>query len=136
MPALPSTLACVYMSIVNTSPMHLWSRMYMSAFVPSTLQLMHFCLRPYVHACIALDPCMRVYVNRQHKTYASMVAYVHVRICAFDPSTNACIHVNRHNPLSTITRVSTCHHRLQSKSSCVYINNLYVYAHLQLKSAL
>ena len=41
MPALISTLACVYMSIVNTSRMHLWSHAYMSAFVPSTLQLMH-----------------------------------------------------------------------------------------------
>ena len=88
MPALPSTLACVYMSIT-------------------------------------------------HAAYASMVTYVHVSICALNPCTNACIHVNRpHNALSTITCVSTCHHRLEPKSSsCVYIdNNLYVYAHLQQKS--
>ena len=51
-------------------------------------------------------------------TKASMVTYVHVRICAFDPSTNASIHVNRqHNALSTITCVHTCQHRLQPKSS-------------------
>ena len=77
---------------------------------------------------------MCVYVNRQHKPYASMVTYVHVSICAFDPSTNASIHVNRqHNALSTITCVPTCQHLIQPKSSsCVYIdNNLYVYAHLQ-----
>ena len=39
-------------------------------------------------------------------------------ICAFNPSTNASIHVNRqHNALSTITCVHTCQHRLQPKSS-------------------
>ena len=93
----------------------------------------------YVHACIAFDTCMCVYANHQHNPYASIVTYVHVSICAFDPSTNTSMHDNRqHNALSTITSVSTCHHRLQLKSSsCVYIyNNLYVYTHLQLKSVL
>ena len=90
----------------------------------------------YVHASIAFNPCMCVYVNRQHKPHASMVTHVHVSICAFDPSTNACIHVNRqHNALSTRTCVHKCQHRIQLKSSsCVYIDNLYVYAHLQQKS--
>ena len=91
----------------------------------------------YVHACIDFDPCMCIYVNCQHKPYASMVTCLHVSICAFDSTTNASIHVNRqHNALSTITSVHKCQHRIQPKSSsCVYIdNNLYVYAHLQQKS--
>ena len=68
-----------------------------------------------------------------------MVTYVHVSICAVDPSTIACIHVNRqHNALSATTCVHKCQHRLQPKSSsCVYIdNNMYVHAHLQQKSVL
>ena len=114
-------------STTTCMSMHIYNKSLSCAHVHQSLM--------YVHACIAFDPCMCVYVNRQHKPYASMVTYVHVNICAFDPSTNACIHVNRHNnALSTITH--KCQHRLQPKSSsCVYIdNNLYVYAHLQQNS--
>ena len=101
MPALPSTLACVY--------------------------------------------C--VYVNCKHKHYASMVTYLHVSICAFDPSTNASIHVNRHhNAWSTITCVHKCPHRLHhhvctstttcmsmhiyvKSLSCVHVHQRLMYVH-------
>ena len=177
MPALTSTLRCVYMSIVNTILMHLWSRTYMSAFVPSTLQLLHVytsivntmpcrqlpvCINVsigfnrsrhhvctltttcmsmhiynkslscvhihqslmYLHACIAFDRCMCVFVNRQHKPYASMVT---TYMSAFVPSNLQLMHV-----------YTSIVNRLQPKSlSCVYIdNNLYVYAHLKQKSVL
>ena len=82
---------------------------------------------PPLHVCICQS-------STQALCIYSHVTYVHVSICALDPSTNACIHVNRqHNDLSTITCVHKCQHRLQPKSSsCVHIdNNLYVYAHLQ-----
>ena len=52
-----------------------------------------------------------------------MSVYVHVRICAFDPSTNARVHVNRqHNALSTITWIT------QVNILCVL---WLVYTHLQ-----
>ena len=99
MPALPSTLACVYMSIVNTSLMHLWSRAYdNNLYVYAHFQQksgscvhVHQSL-VYVHVCIAFNPCMCVYVNRRHKPYASMVTCVHVtfttQVCACPPKPN------------------------------------------------
>ena len=118
--------SCVYIDINLCVYAHLQQKSVSCVHVHQSLM--------YVHACIAFDPCMCVYVNRQHKPYASMVTYVHVSICAFDPSTNACIHVKQQqNALSTITCVHKCQHRLKPKSSsCVHIdNNLYVCAHLQ-----
>ena len=172
MPAFPSTLACVYMSIENTSPMHPWSHTYISAFNASTNASIHVnrqqnafnpshhhvctstttcmsmhiyksvpCVHVhqslmYVHACIDFDPCMCIYVNCQHKPYASMVTCLHVSICAFDSTTNASIHVNRqHNALSTITSVHKCQHRIQPKSSsCVYIDKTCMSMHIYNKS--
>ena len=87
----------------------------MSMHIYNKVCVLRACLpKPNVlHACIAFDPCMCVYVNRQHNPCASMVTYIHVSICAFDPSTNASIYVNRHhNALSTTTCVHKCQHRL------------------------
>ena len=135
-PALPSPLACVCTSIVNQALCGIDNNLNINCHIIHHLYWhLHTCqhhLPSKWTSCVYKS--MHIHTTKSLSNKASMVKYVHVSICAFDPSTNASMHVNRqHNALSTITCVHKCQHRLQSK--CVYIdNNLYVYVHLQQKS--
>ena len=118
MPALPSPLACVYTSIVKQALCN----------IDNNLNIRCHIIHRHVHTCqhhlppqstSCMYKSMHIYTTKSQSTKASMVKYVHVSICAFDPSTNASIQVNRqHNALSTIISVHKCQHRLQSKSVC------------------
>ena len=100
------------MSIINTSLMHLWSRTKMSAFVPSTLQLMHL-YTSVVNTMPSTQVVIIMCVHWQPVCLCTFTTKVCVlRACPPKPNVRTCLHCLR--PL----HVCIC--QLSTQALCIY----------------
>ena len=101
----PKSSSCVYIDNNLYVYAHLQQKSVLRACPPKPIVRtgLH-CLQPlHVYTCQSStqalsgvdNKCTFTPLSLCLSTKASMVTYVHVSICAFDPSTNASIHVNR-----------------------------------------